>query len=160
MGDRKPVTVKVDEDVWAKFKQFVDEKHDGVYGELGRATERALEEYMDHDRYARVEEKLDTILETVNDEKRRTKKGGPAQKAQERRENIISRLVDEKTVQVHRSDITSEIKAEGLSSDKTIKKYLKRITSDGPFMPHPNSPSLWEVDKEQAKEQGYIGGAE
>ena len=74
MTDRTPLNTRVDEDVKKRFRDFTHEKKGKIRGEMGRLVERALIEYMDRDRQARLEEdherlenKVDTILATLSD---------------------------------------------------------------------------------------------
>ena len=55
MGERTTLSVKVDEDVANRFREFVQDKKGKLRGELGREVENAMREYMDNDRYERVE---------------------------------------------------------------------------------------------------------
>ena len=64
---RKEVfTVKVDPEVADEFREFVVDKHGTTYGKLGDEVERALQEYMDRDRFARIEANLWKVMESLN----------------------------------------------------------------------------------------------
>ena len=66
MAEKEPFTVKIDPEVAEKFRDFVTEIHGTTYGELGREVERALLEYMDKDRYARIEANLKKVMKSLN----------------------------------------------------------------------------------------------
>lgn len=67
MTDREPRTVRVDPDVWDEFTAWVERCEGRTWGEIGRHLEIAMEEHMDADRAARMEEKLDEVLAAVSD---------------------------------------------------------------------------------------------
>jgi len=74
MGERESFSVKVDADVASAFREYVQDAKGKLRGELGREVENAMREYMDNDRYTRIErdveethEKLDRILATLGD---------------------------------------------------------------------------------------------
>jgi hypothetical protein len=62
------MTVKVDADLQAAWGEFVEEQCDKKYGEIGRMLENAMREYMNNDRYARMDAKIDAIARAVNAE--------------------------------------------------------------------------------------------
>ena len=66
MAEKEVFTVKVDPEVADEFREFVVDKHGTTYGKLGDEVERALQEYMDRDRYARIEANLRKVMESLN----------------------------------------------------------------------------------------------
>lgn len=150
MGERKPMTVKVDEDVKDAFESFVIETRGQKYGEMGRMVESALKEYMDNDRLARVEAQLDEIQAHLQSEKDQSEKH-PGNSVREREDAAIRMLVTPERKQVHRNDLEEAIKAQDLTTKQTIKKYMKNIT-DRPVFTSGPSPSVWEVDHDHAEE--------
>lgn len=151
MGERVAMTAKVDEDVKERFTEFVIEAKGQKYGEMGRMLERAMVEYMDNDRLARVESQLDEIQAHLESEKDESKKAHPGRSVRERENSIISALIDEDTLQVHRNDFEKEIRRHDLTADQTVKKYIKNIT-DRPVFTSSRTPSVWEVDHDHAED--------
>lgn len=151
MGDRVAMTAKVDEDVKEQFTEFVIDTKGQKYGEMGRMLERAMQEYMDNDRLARVEAQLDEIQGQLSEEKGERKNTHAGGSVREREDAIINDLLTEETKQVHRRDIEKVIEQHDLTADKTIKKYLQNITDRPVFSPS-RSPSVWTVNHEHAED--------
>lgn len=145
------MTAKVDEDVKERFTEFVIETKGQKYGEMGRMLERAMEEYMDNDRLARVESQLDEIQAHLESEKTESKNTHAGRSVRERENSIISDLLHEEKMQVHRRDIEKVIEQHDLTSDQTVKKYIQNIT-DRPVFEPTRTPSVWEVNHDHAEE--------
>lgn len=64
-ADRTAMGCRVSESTQRRFATFVDEHLGNRRGAYGYAVEKAMEEYMDNDRYARVEDRLSAVEETV-----------------------------------------------------------------------------------------------
>lgn len=151
MAERVPMTVKVDREVKEEFTKFVKEQKGQKYGEMGRMAERALEEYMDNDRLARIDSRLDEMASLLEEQKEESKKAHPGSSVREREDAVIRSVVDEDTKQVHRRDLEAAIKSLDLTTDSTIKKYIKNITNRPVFKPA-KAPSVWNVVHEHAEE--------
>lgn len=67
MTEREPRTVRVDPDVWDEFTSWVERCEGRTWGEIGRHLEIAMREHMDADRAARMEQKLDEVLDAVSE---------------------------------------------------------------------------------------------
>lgn len=150
MGERKPMTVKVDEDVKDDWEDFVVDTKGQKYGNMGRLLERAMREYMDRDRLARVESELAEIRSLVESQKEGDEKH-PGNSVRKREDAAIKLIVTPDRKQVHRNELEEAIRAQNLTSKQTIKKYMKSITSRPVFKSGP-SPSLWEVDHDHAED--------
>lgn len=65
-SDRDVLGCRVSTDVQERFGKFVDEYFENRHGAYGYCVEKALIEFMDNDRYARMEERLSKLESTVN----------------------------------------------------------------------------------------------
>lgn len=63
---RSVLGCRVGDETQERFGEFVDETMGNRRGAYGYAVERAMNEYMDNDRYARMEDRLSDLEETVN----------------------------------------------------------------------------------------------
>lgn len=63
---RSVLGCRVGDKTQERFAEFVDETMGNRRGAYGYAVERAMNEYMDNDRYARMEDRLSDLEETVN----------------------------------------------------------------------------------------------
>lgn len=145
------MTVKVDREVRENFEEFVKAEKGRKYGEMGRMAERALAEYMDNDRLARIDSRLDEIQAHLESEKEESKNTHPGKSVRDREESIISSVIHEEKVQVHRRELEKAIKEHNLTAGKTIKKYIKNVTERDVFS-HGNAPALWDVEHEHAED--------
>jgi hypothetical protein len=59
--DRSNLNKRVSDDVQRRFGKFVDEHLPNRRGAYGYAVEKAMEEFMDTDRYARIEDDLERV---------------------------------------------------------------------------------------------------
>jgi len=147
--DRESRTVKVDPDVWAAFREFVQDSHGRIRGELGREVENALSEYIDRDRYARVEERLEAleqgqqdILTRLPEERLHTHTRHFADFEDlnpQTREGVQGLLENLEQGEVYPSDIKQAAMSEPASrgDDRTITKYREILESRGILLPHP-----------------------
>ena len=158
MTDRTPLNTRVDEDVKKRFRDFTHEKKGKIRGEMGRLVERALIEYMDRDRQARLEEdherlenKVDTILATLSDGQTTHTHKGHAQPTTvtEKAETIAAKIRDMGNTVFPVADVEKAIKDVAGADDRTLNKYKDEIKSAGVYE-HPSSDSgVWTVDKSE-----------
>jgi len=153
--EREPVSVSVDPEVWAAFREFVIEKHGKKRGELGREVENALSEYMDRGRYARIEERLEALEEGQNEVLARLPEKRLHTHAQryadfedlppETRDGVKGLLANLEEGEVKPSDIKQAAMSEPASrgDDRTITKYREILESRGILLPHPTNPDAW-----------------
>lgn len=64
--DRSVLGCRVSDDVQSRFAKFVDEHLPNRRGAYGYAVEKAMIEYMDNDRYERVERRLKELADTTH----------------------------------------------------------------------------------------------
>lgn len=156
---RKKVPGRVDPDVLARFREFVKERKGRIHGELGREVEKAMIEYMDNDRAARVESKLDQIEENLpgqvaeavsqelaEREKRKpsnnkSNTSAPGSQTTRRLELIANDLPADTSVS--EAMLETPIEAHGGSSPKTVAKYKRLLTKRGHIFEHPAEPEQY-----------------
>lgn len=155
MGDRRKLNTRVDEDVISDFREFVQEKKGKVRGEMGREVERALIEYMDRDRYARIEEeqqamneKLDAALAALAEGGEHTHTGSATPQTQtEKAEQIGAILNDSDAKVVPSEDVEEAIREVAGASTRTLRDYKELLKRKGHAYAHPSSDShVWTVD--------------
>jgi hypothetical protein len=159
MADREPINWNVDSEVADRFREFVHEKKGRTRGELGREVERAMIEYMDHDRYERIEdgqeathEKLDAIMAALgdaDDTHTHTADVSPTTVA-EKRDIIAAQLRDRDAPVMPERDVVAAIEDVAGGDDRTLKKYMSALRRSGEVYDHPSSDSsAWTTDAEQ-----------
>jgi hypothetical protein len=155
MGDRRKLNCRVDEDVISDFREFVDEKKGKVRGELGREVERALTEYMDRDRYARIEEeqaamndKLDAALAALADDGSHTHTASATPQTQPEKAEQIGAILNEGDAKViPNDDVEEAIREVAGASKRTLRDYKELLKQKGHAFAHPSSDShVWTVD--------------
>lgn len=148
MPERQPRTVRVDPDVWSKFVEQVVEWEGQKHGELGRHVENALEEYIDHGREARIEEKVDEILSHVSDGNgAHTHTNTRLNSTVEKAEEIFKRLDTSGVVQGEEVERVIEDVAGG--DHRTLDKYKGVLKRRGLLYEHPTDTPVWTADKEE-----------
>jgi hypothetical protein len=159
MADREPINWNVDSEVADRFREFVHEKKGRTRGELGREVERAMIEYMDHDRYERIEdgqetthEKLDAIMAALGDAgdtHTHTADVSPTTVA-EKRDIIAAQLRDRDAPVMPERDVVAAIEDVAGGDDRTLSKYMSALRRSGDVYDHPSSDSsAWTTDAEQ-----------
>lgn len=146
MAERVNVQVKIDRDVWEAFQSFVVETHGQKYGNLGREAENALSEYIDRDRYARIEERLDEIadhLDGFDGTHTRTPNG-----TAEWREWIAEKLGESGRTVIPDDDVRRVIERGPGADDRTVEKYKEQLKRHGLAYEHPTS-GVWTLDRGQ-----------
>ena len=159
MGDRKTLSVKVDEDVADNFRDFVHEKKGKIRGELGREVENAMREYMDRDRFARVEENqaethelLNSVLGALSENSTTHTHTGDVKPmtVTEKRDLIAGKLRDREAPIMPERDVVDAIESVAGGDDRTIRKYMGSLRRSGKAFDHPSSDSTaWTTDAEQ-----------
>lgn len=154
--ERVPLGTRVDEDVIARFREYVKEHKDRIRGEMGREVERALREYMDRDRLARIEENQEELLDKIEDlaqslsdatHAHTNTTGSPTA---ERTREIAERLQNEAEgpfPTVLEDDVERAITDIGGGDPRTIEKYKRNLKSRHLVFEHPwNDHRYWWVD--------------
>jgi len=137
-----PVTAYLSDREKSKLKKWSNEC-DKPQSQLVR---EAIIEYMDNDRTARLEEKVDRCLTLLeNDEHTHT---NPAQgKVPKRARSIAKRIYANHTVPVQENDVEIAIEDIAGGDDRTLKKYKEQLKKRGLLYEHPMQP-VWTDDKE------------
>lgn len=159
MSERRTFSVKVDEEVADSFREYVHDKKGKIRGELGREVENAMIEYMDHDRYDRIEdgqqtthEKLDSILAALGDADSthtHTADVSPTT-VSEKRDLIAAQLRDRDAPVMPERDVVAAIEDVAGGDDRTISQYKTKLRTAGAVYDHPSSDSsAWTTDAEQ-----------
>lgn len=162
MTDRVQPGGRIDPEIKRQFKEFVEETTGGNKGDYSRLLERALIEYMDNDRSARIESKVDEVLDRL-DEFEDTPHP-PSQDSLERERqtatssNPSSDTFNTRTEQaigaiaadlpdgtaISESMIETAIEDNAGASFKTIKKYKRLLKKRGEAIPSPiTSEEKW-----------------
>jgi len=159
MGERVTVSVKIDKDVAEQMRKFTIEKTGKKRGELGRMYERACIEYMDNDRYSRIEqnqsethEMLQSVLATLADSEgthTHTADVSPTT-VPEKRDLIAAKLKDRDAPVMAERVVIEAIDEIAGGDDRTMRKYKQKLRASGEVMDHPSSDSsAWTTDPEQ-----------
>lgn len=140
VGEREPLNTRVDVEVRQQFREFTEEKKGKVRGEMGRLVERAMLEYMDRDRYARVEEKLDEVLARLSEDgNTRTQTDGGQSPTMQRLHEIADRLRSSNEHVVEDHEVEQMIVEVAGGDDRTVEKYRERLKNQGLLYQHPHS---------------------
>jgi len=159
MSERRTFSVKVDEEVADSFREYVHDKKGKIRGELGREVENAMIEYMDHDRYDRIEEgqeatheKLDAIMAALGDADgthTHTADVSPTTVA-EKRDIIAAKLRERDAPVMPEREVVAAIEDVAGGDDRTLAKYQDALRRSGEVFDHPDAESeAWTTDEEQ-----------
>lgn len=147
MGERTTVCVKMNEDVWEQFQKYVVEVHGQKYGNMGREAENALSEYMDRDRTARVEDKVDRVLARLDDlDDTHTHK---ASETTTKVNDIVERVAAEDRTVIPDDMVRRAIEQRAGADDRTIRKYREQLKRRGEAYQHPADSPVWTLDARQ-----------
>jgi hypothetical protein len=155
--------------VYAAFREWVEEQTGKQYNEVGNALERAMLEYMDNDRYQRIEDELGEVKADVRKNQALLRKlaesgtaekqkgdfsaGGNAPGSRRKREAIvIAGLLGNEVETVHLETLKEAIQEFAkVSSDPTIRDYVDALTDTAAFQSHPRG-NTWRFDHDGARE--------
>lgn len=146
MVDRVPIGARADPDVYERFKEFTIEHKGTTHGELGRMLDNAMMEYMDNDRAARIEDKLNRALARMDElDGTHTHKASETSVKVEKMESELGEtgrtVIKDDTVQRSIENIAG-------ADDRTIDKYRTQLKRRGLAYEHPTS-AVWTLDVEQ-----------
>ena len=161
MGERVPVGARADEDVIADFREFVEDKKGQVRGEMGRELENAMIEYMDNDRSARIEEKVDELHEMMEESLSEESLDGERETAtssngqsddsdsgrsiNQRTRDSLNAIKAEipKDTTISASLLESAIEEHAGHSYKTLQRYKDMLIKRGEILEHPVEPQKY-----------------
>jgi hypothetical protein len=173
-GESAKVGAWVDEGIYTAFREWVEEQEGKQYAAVGDALERAMLEYMDKDRYERIESELSDVsaqgkkneallrqvLDRMDGEKEREKRisdDGPPQgkdpgSRRKREAHVIRAILVNEYETVTRDVLAQAVKEVAeVSTNRIIKDYVGAITDTEAFQSHPK-PSRWRFDADGARE--------
>jgi hypothetical protein len=155
MSNRVQPGGRIDPEIKQDFKQYVEETTGGNQGDYSRLLERALVEYMDNDRGARIESKVDDVLDKL-DEFADTPTPRSEESLERERQSATSsnppidsfNTRTEQAVQAISADMPNEssitesmvetaIEDNAGASYKTVKKYKRLLRKHGHAIPSP-----------------------
>lgn len=164
MADRSPKTVRCDDDLWNDLCEFAIEEEGKKRGSVPKHLENAIREYLDKDRTARIESKLDEVLTHVREDgdSHTHKHGRPESRGSETVEKarqIADRLYTNHDEVMNDAEVTRAIEDIAGADDRTVAKYKKQLRRRDLLFEHPGSP-LWTTDTEQWVKwcDLYLGG--
>lgn len=155
MTDRVQPGGRIDPEIKEEFKQFVEETTGGNRGDYSRLLERALVEYMDNDRGARIESKVDEVLDKLDEVESSPPPSSEQSLERERQSTTTSNRSTnsfnnqtEQAVQAIAADMPTDtsitesmvetaIEDNAGASYKTIKKYKRLLKKRGHAIPSP-----------------------
>lgn len=150
MPDREARTIRVDPDVWSAFRSQIDDWDGDNPGHVGYHVENALREYVDEDRYARVEDKLDRVLARVSDGGRtHTHKDTAASETVERAREIYKRVADNHGLVVKDDDLVRAIEDNAGADPRTVEKYKGILKRRSLIFEHPADSPVWTTDRDK-----------
>jgi len=152
VGERVPLNVRVDEEVRDEFREFTHDKKGKIRGEMGRLVEKAMLEYMDRDRFTRIEEGQEELLDLLQNEvlprlpdeavHTHTKHFEDLEGLEPQvQANVAETLDNLPEGEVRPSDVKQAVYSAGLSDDRTVKKYREILESRGLLLPDPRTPN-------------------
>lgn len=168
-SDRPQVKYRVDPEAKKAFERYVDHLPGTDGGRYGVHLERAMREYIEQDRMARMNQMLDRIADNLGVEKvgktnpavadgryaaPRGKNPGDVRR---RTEVIVDALLDHAEAgnlptDDHGTFVTRKIVTDtveqvaDIQSKKSQKEYLKRVVGKSMFRRHPNRTEAWVVE--------------
>lgn len=141
--DTTRVTVRVDRDVKERFKAAADQS---AYDSYGIAFGRALQLYCEGGRAARLEDKLDRVVddaEALLSELDESETDTSLGKVDRNVIQICNRLTDEFTDQELNSEIHDIAGTGPKVTDPTLEKYRDLVSERLDVERHPNADTVW-----------------
>jgi hypothetical protein len=151
MADRRPHSVRLDPDVYSRFVDWVEETEGRKRNEVGRHVENALEEYIDHGREARIEEKVDELLTHIREtdgSHTHTPRDGMSSGSDsiERVRKICRRLQSNHDDVLKDEHVTQAIEDIAGVDDRTVRKYKRLLRKRGLLFEHPGERPQWTFE--------------
>lgn len=169
MSDRSPKTVRFDDDLWTEFENYVQEQDGNSNGAKPKHLEKAVREYLDKGRDARIEEKLDEVLTHVcdDDATHTHKHAESSQKGSETVEKV--RQIAERVYTNHSTtdrDVIPPSAVERAIEDiagadsRTVEKYEKQLKRRSLLFQHPGG-MIWTDEKDEWAQwcEKYLDGS-
>lgn len=148
--DREPWTVRVDPEVRAAWREQIDEWDGENAGHVGYHLEQAMKEYIDTDRYSRIEDKLDNVLAHVSEGGgTHTHTTASGSGTVERARDIYQRIADNHGLIVKDDDVIRAIEDIAGADDRTVGKYKEILKRRSLLFQHPAGSGVWTTDREK-----------
>jgi len=150
--DRKQVGAAVDPDVWQAFREDVKDRRGGVRGKLGEELDRALRAYIDAshggdvtDRLARVESRLDRVVEAVENSGGKKQDSGVSATVENRLQKIRETIEEasDGAPRVHEDVVEMAIKQVAGKSRPTLRQYKDLLTDERDLFPDPRETQAY-----------------
>jgi hypothetical protein len=119
--EKRQIGVKVDQDVWQRFRQNVKDRHGSVRGVLGIEVENALIDYIESeradDRLARIEDDVATIVGVLSEREQTNSDGGSTLPSASSSESTRARISDKPKANQPRTDKLDYLLSELLADE-------------------------------------------
>jgi hypothetical protein len=123
---------------------------------LSSLVRQAVLEYTDRDRAARIEDKLDRVLDSLGDDAH-THTARPGNSVPEKTRAIADHIYQHYDGAIKGDDVELAIENIAAVGDaRSVRKYKKQLKKRNLLFKHPNQP-VWTDDKEQWV--GWVEGA-
>jgi len=148
MGDRdNQVITYLDDREYKQIKEWSDETGKS----MSHLLREAILEYTDHDRTARIEEKVDralTLLEQDGDTHTQTHAGRESQKSvPDKAREIASRIYKNHGAPIKDKDVRRAIEDIAGADDRTVRKYKEQLRSRELLYDHPGTSAVWTDER-------------
>jgi len=165
--DKRQIGVKVDKDVWQRFRQDVMDRHGSVRGALGIELENALINYIQaeqaNDQLTRIEDDVATVVSMLAEKEKSDSDGGSDtptvsgsestrardldkpranQPRKDKLDYLLTKLLrenpcDRQSGELPKSDFTEIIQTEYDFSEGTVDEYKSKLISRLDGKEHP-----------------------
>lgn len=157
MTDKQPLGWRVDPELRERFRDFVSDKHGKTHGKLGEELEKAMREYMDDDRLARLERKVDDLSEQVegalseNSDTHTHDTCTPHSPTAEKVDSIVDQIQSD--IGTSQMDCVDEVVVRAIeevagADDRTVSKYREQLKRRGKMYTHPANDKRWWLSRE------------
>jgi len=159
MSDRSPHSVRLDDETWSQFTEWVEDVEGQKHGEIGRHVENALNEYMNEDRQARLEKNQQEIQEELHDLRALLdeRAGTHTHKTNAGcNESDLVTEIHQQIVHNHDEAVKDEAVEQAIidvaelpvGDPRTIRRYKQNLRKRGLLYEHPGDPPIWTEDRE------------
>jgi hypothetical protein len=159
MTEKSPHTVRVNDETWAAFVEWVEDVEGQKHGEIGRHVDNALREYMNADRQARLERNQHEIQEQLSDVRAllserdgtHTHKAEPGCADSDPVAEIHRRVVNNYKGAVKDDDVErviENVRDLDIGDPRTLRRYKEKLRQRGLLFEHPGEPPLWTADRD------------
>ena len=159
MSDRSPHTVRLNDETWSQFTDWVEDVEGQKHGEIGRHVENALNEYMNEDRQARLEKNQHEMQEQLHDLRTLlTESDGTHTHKTEAGCNETDRVAEIHRQIVHNHEgavkdedvnrIIEDVANLQVGDPRTLRRYKQKLRQRGLLFEHPGEPPIWTDDRQ------------